>query len=95
MVRIMKTRERDIQWFEAMVIANKLGIKAMTSQIKRVRKELRQNVEADEKSIAVLQQILEHLLASRSLLKQYQEDFNYMLDVQKLLSIDPDLLKEV
>ncbi|MDM1759189.1 MULTISPECIES: hypothetical protein [Acinetobacter] len=91
----MKTRERDIQWFEAMVIANKLGIKAMTSQIKRVRKELRQNVEADEKSIAVLQQILEHLLASRSLLKQYQEDFNYMLDVQKLLSIDPDLLKEV
>ncbi len=95
MVIIMKTRERDIQWFEAMVIANKLGIKAMTSQIKRVRKELRQNVEADEKSIAVLQQILEHLLASRSLLKQYQEDFNYMLDVQKLLSIDPDLLKEV
>lgn len=95
MVRIMKTRERDIQWFEAMVIANKLGIKAMTSQIKRVRKELRQNVEADEKSIAALQQILEHLLASRSLLKQYQEDFNYMLDVQKLLSIDPDLLKEV
>ena len=95
MVIIMKTRERDIQWFEAMVIANKLGIKAMTSQIKRVRKELRQNVEADEKSIAVLQQILEHLLASRSLLKQYQEDFNYMLDVQKLLSIDLDLLKEV
>ncbi|QOW54420.1 MULTISPECIES: hypothetical protein [Acinetobacter] len=93
----MKSTLEDLEWFEMMFIANHRGIKTLTSQIKEVRKELKEKealVDPKDESIQSLKLILSHLLDSRKFLKEYEQKFDHMLGMQRMFSVDLELLKD-
>ncbi|MEN8398455.1 MULTISPECIES: hypothetical protein [Acinetobacter] len=92
----MKSTLEDLEWFEMMFIANHRGIKTLTSQLKEVRKEIKEKqvLDPDDESISNLKLIYNHLVESRKLLQEYEKKFDHMLGMQRMFSVDLELLKD-